>query len=59
MKKRENDTHISTTVEIKQMLQEMADKEERAMRTVLARLVRKEYEKVFKNGRKTGDETTK
>ena len=47
---RKEETHISTTPEIKQMLKEMADKESRSMRTVLGRIIKEAYDRAMKNG---------
>lgn len=44
---KKDETHISTTPEIKQMLKEIADKECRSMRTVLGRIIRDAHKKAF------------
>jgi hypothetical protein len=47
MKKRnrENETHIMCSVETKNMLKEIAAKEERTLKTTLDRIIRAVYEK--------------
>lgn len=44
----EKETHISTTVDVKEKLRFIAKKEGRTMRIVLARIIGKEYEKTKK-----------
>jgi len=46
-------THLSTTTDIRDMLKEIAEKEERTMRKVLERIIRKEYERVIRAGEST------
>ena len=44
---RKDETHISTTPEVKQMLKEIADKESRSMRTVPGRIIKEAYKKAM------------
>ena len=47
MKSKNDETHVSTTVEVKEMLKSIAKAESRSMRTVLNRLVKKAYKDTF------------
>jgi len=47
MAKKLKETHISTTPDVREKLKAIAEFEQRAMRTILKRVVEAEYKKVF------------
>ena len=48
MSAKERETHISTTVEVKEMLKEIAKAEDRTLKASLKRIVEKRYEELKK-----------